>query len=71
MDIVMPGLNGYEAIRELARSEDTRNIPVIICSSKKQPADVTWGIRQGARSYIMKPVQRDDLVAKIAQIVAD
>ena len=70
MDIVMPGQNGYEAIRELARGEDTRDIPVIICSSKTQPADVSWGIRQGARNYIMKPVQRDDLVSKIAKIAA-
>jgi len=70
MDLVMPGQNGYEAIRELTRGEDTCDIPIIICSSKTQPADVSWGIRQGARDYIVKPVQHDDLVSKIAKITA-
>jgi twitching motility two-component system response regulator PilH len=70
MDIVMPGQNGYEAIRELKRGEDTRDIPVVVCSSKTQPADVAWAIRQGASGYIMKPVQRADLVSKIAEISA-
>jgi twitching motility two-component system response regulator PilH len=70
MDIVMPGQNGFEAIRELKRGEDTRDIPVFVCSSKTQPADVAWGIRQGASGYITKPVQRADLVSKIAKISA-
>lgn len=70
MDIVMPGQNGYEAIRELKRGEDTRAIPVFVCSSKTQPADVAWAIRQGASGYITKPVQRADLVSKIAEISA-
>jgi twitching motility two-component system response regulator PilH len=70
MDLVMPGLNGFEAIRELARDEKTRDIPVIVCSSKTQEADVSWAIRQGARDYVMKPVQRDDLVTKIAKVAA-
>jgi len=70
MDLVMPGQNGYEAIRELARREETRGIPVFICSSKTQEADIIYGIRQGARGYIMKPVQRDELVSKIAKIAA-
>jgi twitching motility two-component system response regulator PilH len=70
MDIVMPGQNGFEAIRELKRGEDTRDIPVFVCSSKTQPADVAWGIRQGASGYITKPVQRADLVSNIAKISA-
>ena len=71
LDIVMPGQNGYEALRELARNKDTRDIPVIVCSSKTQAADVHYVIeRLGARNYIMKPVQRDDLVSKIAKIAS-
>jgi twitching motility two-component system response regulator PilH len=69
LDIVMPGQNGYEALRELARNKDTRDIPVIVCSSKTQAADVHYVTEKlGARSYIMKPVQRDELVSKIARI---
>ena len=68
MDILMPGQDGYQAIRELTRSEETRDIPIIICSSKTQPSDRIWGLRQGARDYINKPVQRDELLNKIASL---
>ena len=68
MDILMPGQDGYQAIRELTRSEQTRSIPIIICSSKTQPSDKVWGLRQGAREYITKPVQRDELLHKIASL---
>ena len=68
MDILMPGQDGYQAIREHARSEETRDIPIFICSSKTQPSDVVWGIRQGAKGYVTKPVQRDELLAKIASL---
>ena len=68
MDILMPGKDGYQAIRELTRSETTRGIPIIICSSKTQPSDRIWGLRQGARDYITTPVQRDELLNKIAAL---
>ena len=68
MDILMPGQDGYQAIRELTRSEETRGIPIIICSSKTQPSDRVWGLRQGARDYINKPVQPDELLNKIASL---
>ena len=68
MDILMPGQDGYQAIRELTRSEETRGIPIFICSSKTQPSDRVWGLRQGARDYITKPVQRDELLSKIASL---
>lgn len=68
MDILMPGQDGYQAIRELTRSEETRAIPIFICSSKTQPSDRVWGLRQGAREYITKPVQRDELLGKIAAL---
>jgi twitching motility two-component system response regulator PilH len=68
MDIVMPGLNGFQATRAITRDPETKAIPVIICTSKSQETDRIWGLRQGARSYIVKPVQRDDLLAKIAAL---
>ena len=68
MDIVMPGQDGYQAIRELARGQETRDIPVIICTSKTQPSDRVWGMRQGAREYITKPIQRAELLGKIAAL---
>ena len=48
MDVVMPGINGFQATRQLTRNDDTSHIPVIIVSSKSQDADRVWGARQGA-----------------------
>ena len=65
MDVVMPGINGFQATRMLARDDDTRHIPVILCTSKDQETDRIWGLRQGARAYITKPVKIEDLLQKI------
>lgn len=68
MDVVMPGQNGFQATRTLARDDATKHIPVIICTSKSQETDKVWGLRQGARDYVMKPVDSADLLAKIAAL---
>ncbi len=68
MDVVMPGLNGFQATRAISRDPDTRSIPIILCTSKSQETDKIWGMRQGARDYVVKPVNRDELLAKIAAI---
>lgn len=68
MDVVMPGQNGFQATRTLTRDDETKHIPVIICSSKGQETDKVWGLRQGARDYVVKPVRQEDLLAKIAAL---
>ncbi len=68
MDVVMPGLNGFQATRAISRDPDTRLIPIILCTSKSQETDKIWGMRQGARDYIVKPVNREELLEKIASI---
>jgi twitching motility two-component system response regulator PilH len=68
MDVVMPGMNGYQATRTLTRNETTRHIPLILCTSKDQETDKIWGLRQGALDYIVKPVNPKDLLSKIAAI---
>ncbi|WP_153109578.1 response regulator transcription factor [Propionivibrio limicola] len=68
MDVVMPGLNGYQATRTLTRDEATKHIPVIVCTTKGQETDKIWGLRQGALDYIIKPVNGDELLAKIAAL---
>ena len=65
MDVVMPGLNGFQATRAISRDPDTRAIPIILCTSKSQETDKIWGLRQGARDYVVKPVDRDELLGKI------
>jgi twitching motility two-component system response regulator PilH len=68
MDVVMPGLNGYQATRMLTRDETTRHIPVIVCTSKGQETDRIWGLRQGAIDYVVKPVNAEELLSKIAAL---
>jgi twitching motility two-component system response regulator PilH len=68
MDVVMPGTNGFQATRALSRDEITKNIPVIICTTKNQETDKLWGMRQGAQDYVTKPVDGPVLLAKIAAL---
>jgi len=68
MDVIMPGQNGFQATRALTKDESTKNIPVILCSSKAQETDKVWGLRQGARDYVVKPINAADLLAKIAAL---
>ena len=65
MDVVMPGQNGFQLTRAITRDERYAQVPVIMCTSKNQETDRVWGIRQGARDYVVKPVQAEDLMAKI------
>ena len=65
MDVVMPGQNGFQLTRSITRDPRFANVPVIMCTSKNQETDKVWGMRQGARDYIVKPVNADELVAKI------
>ena len=65
MDVVMPGQNGFQLTRAITRDPRFTNVPVIMCTSKNQETDKVWGMRQGARDYIVKPVDADELVAKI------
>ncbi len=72
MDVVMPGMNGFQATRKIARDPKTKHIPVIMLTTKDQQTDKIWGMRQGAKEYIVKPAEADELLAKInALITAD
>jgi len=68
MDVVMPGLNGYQATRTLTRDEGTKGIPVIVCTSKGQETDKIWGLRQGAVDYLVKPLNPDELLQRVAAL---
>ena len=65
MDVVMPGLNGFQATRAITREDSTKHIPVIICTTKDQETDKIWGLRQGAKDYVTKPISESDLLEKI------
>ncbi len=65
MDVVMPGQNGFQLTRAITRDPRFADVPVIMCTSKNLETDKVWGMRQGARDYIVKPVDADELLAKI------
>jgi twitching motility two-component system response regulator PilH len=65
MDVVMPGQNGFQLTRAISRDPQFADVPIIMCTSKNQETDRVWGMRQGARDYITKPVDAAELMAKI------
>jgi len=71
MDIVMPGVNGFQATRELRKNAVTADIPVIMLSTKDQDTDRIWGMRQGATDYLIKPVTSEILIKSITKALAD
>ena len=69
MDIVMPGLNGFQATRQLSKGGQTSHIPVIIVTTKDQETDRVWGLRQGAKAYLTKPIAEKQLLETISSVV--
>ena len=65
MDVVMPGMNGFQATRQLSKLPETASIPVIIVTTKDQETDKVWAMRQGAKDYIVKPVQEKALIEHV------
>jgi len=70
MDVVMPGLNGFQATRQLTKDPETSEIPVIIVTTKDQETDRVWGLRQGARDFLTKPVSEQRLLEKVNAVLA-
>jgi twitching motility two-component system response regulator PilH len=69
MDVVMPGLNGFQATRKLSRDPKTRDIPILMVTTKDQETDREWGMRQGARGYLVKPVEPRELLKVIGDLL--
>ena len=69
MDVVMPKINGFQATRQITKNSSTSHIPVIIVTTKDQETDKIWGARQGAKGYVIKPVEEAILVETINQFL--
>ena len=69
MDVILPGMNGFQATRTLTRDAETGHIPILIISTKGLDTDRVWGLRQGAKDYITKPPRESDLVARINALI--
>ena len=70
MDVVMPGVNGFQATRQIARGAVTKHIPILIVSTKDQDTDRVWGKRQGACDYLTKPIDETQLINVIKQYLS-
>jgi twitching motility two-component system response regulator PilH len=70
MDVVMPNMNGFEATRALVNDPETAAIPVIMMSGTEQVSDRVWGIRLGAKGFLAKPINKDELLGKIRSVIA-
>ncbi|HET8765468.1 MAG TPA: response regulator [Rhodanobacter sp.] len=70
MDVIMPGMNGFQATRTLTRDPATAGVPIVMITTKSMETDRVWGLRQGARAFITKPVNETELVACINQLLA-
>jgi two-component system, chemotaxis family, response regulator PixH len=69
LDIVLPGCSGFEVCRKLKSETATSDIPVVICSTKGSEMDRFWGLKQGADAYLSKPVDQNELVHTIRQLI--
>lgn len=71
MDIVMPGLNGFQATRQLTKDPETSAIPVVVVTTKDQETDMVWATRQGAKGYLTKPVDEEKLILLLKKLLAN
>ncbi|MGP1665161.1 MAG: response regulator, partial [Rhodanobacter sp.] len=67
MDVIMPGINGFQATRILSRDPVTAGVPIVMITTKSMETDRVWGLRQGARAFITKPVNEKELLASIKE----
>lgn len=67
LDVVLPGRNGFQVCRDLKSSPDTKDVPVILLTSKTQESDRFWGMKQGADAYLTKPWREEELLALVAR----
>lgn len=71
MDVVMPNLNGFQATRTISKNADTAHIPIILVTTKDQETDKVWGMRQGAKAYVTKPIKEDELIKALQEFLPE
>jgi twitching motility two-component system response regulator PilH len=69
MDVVMPNLNGFQATRTISKNPDTSHIPIVLVTTKDQETDRVWGMRQGAKAYVTKPIKEDELAKTLQELL--
>jgi len=69
MDVVMPNLNGFQATRTISKDPETAHIPIVLVTTKDQETDKVWGMRQGAKAYVTKPIKEDELTRTLNEFL--
>lgn len=69
MDVVMPNLNGFQATRTISKNPSTAHIPIVLVTTKDQETDRVWGMRQGAKAYVTKPIKEDELAKALKDLL--
>ena len=69
LDVVMPNLNGFQATRTISKNADTAHIPIILVTTKDQETDKVWGMRQGAKAYVTKPIREEELIKALEEFL--
>jgi len=69
MDVVMPNLNGFQATRTISRDPETAHIPIVMVTTKDQETDKVWGMRQGAKAYVTKPIKEEELARTLEEFI--
>lgn len=65
LDVILPKENGFKICRKLKSTAETAHIKIIMVTSKSQPSDKFWGMKQGADDYISKPYKDEELISAI------
>ncbi len=69
LDVVLPGESGFEFCRELKSNSETKDIPIVLCSTKSGEMDKFWGMKQGAAAYLTKPIDTEELVRTVKMLI--
>ena len=69
LDVVLPDRSGFELCRDLRDKQETKEIPIVMCSSKGSNMDKFWGMQQGAEAYLAKPVDLDALTKVVRKLI--
>ena len=69
LDVILPRKNGFQICRQIKTQPETKNIPVILLTSRSQDSDKFWGMKQGADEYMTKPFNSEELLAAIKRFI--
>ena len=71
MDVVMPKMNGFEAMKQLRENAQTRSVPIVMVTSKAEAESMEAGYQNGCSDYIIKPIDQHELMMKVKNLLGE